>query len=189
VTVVSGQLSEAPGLAYEAEFITPAEERVLLWHADAGEWSDYWSRRTQFYGIKYNRGTGRIDSTQEGKALPSWCESVSRRLVDHGFLNRMPNQIGVNEYLPGQGIASHVDYLNGAVISLSLGSGCVMDITEPRSRRKVSLWLAPRSIVVLSGTVRNVWEHGIARRLKDIVDGRPINRGRRVSITFRDVNI
>jgi alkylated DNA repair dioxygenase AlkB len=188
LTMVHGDIAEVAGLSYEPEFITAGEERVLLWHADRGAWSDFWTRRTQFYGIRYERSALQIDPSAEAREpVPAWCDAMRRRLVERGLMDRMANQIGINEYLPGQGIAGHVDYFRGMVVSLTLGSGCVMDITEPLTKRIVSLWLAPRSILVLQSEARNVWEHGIARRQKDIVNGHPIRRGRRVSITFRDV--
>lgn len=189
LTLVAGDLANVPGASYEPEFITAGEERVLTWWADQGEWSDFWSRRTQFYGLKYDRAAKKIDPDTPPRPLPEWSGIVRRRLVERGVMPRDPNQLGINEYTPGQGIAGHVDYFGGMVVSLTLGSGCVMDLTQPETKQKVSLWLAPRSILVLNGDARNNWEHGIARRQKDIVNGHPIWRERRLSITFRDVEM
>jgi alkylated DNA repair dioxygenase AlkB len=93
----------------------------------------------------------------------------------------------VNEYLPGQGIAPHRDYapFGRTVVSLSLLSPCVMDFRHPRTGRKESLLLEPRSLVVLSDEARYEWEHGIAPRKRDAWRGQPVERGRRLSVTFR----
>ena len=189
LTVVSGDIAAVRGLSFYPNFVTSGEERVLLWQADRdGEWSTHWSRRTKSYGVRYFRGGVSEEHSQPAIALPSWADFVCNRLVEKQVLSRLPNQMGINEYMPGQGIAQHVDYFGGSVVSLSLGSGCVMDFTvEGDQSKKVSLWLPRCSVVVLQGEARNVWQHGIKGRLKDVVDGRVVTRDRRISLTFRDV--
>jgi len=188
LTVVSGDPSVVEGLQYRPQFITAGEERVLLWQADReGEWSTHWSRRTKSFGKSYVRAQSDTKDS-EPRALPVWSDFARCRLVEQGLLTRLPNQMGINEYMPGQGIAQHLDYFGGTVVSLTLGSGCVMDfmrVDKPDS--SVSIWLPRCSIVVLTGEARNIWTHGIRGRLKDIVAGHVIRRSRRVSLTFRDV--
>tara|TARA_R110002020_G_scaffold27552_5_gene88816 strand:- start:4922 stop:5056 length:135 start_codon:yes stop_codon:yes gene_type:complete len=41
--------------------------------------------------------------------LPDWLLPIARRLVADGFFAAMPDQVIVNECLPGQAIAPHVD--------------------------------------------------------------------------------
>lgn len=187
--VVSGNLERVKGLAFFPQFVTFGEERVLLWEADReGEWSTHWSRRTKSFGSAYLHGLSDTDVDRSAKPLPQWSDFIRLRLVEDQILARLPNQMGINEYMPGQGIAQHVDYFGGSVASLTLGSGCIMDFTDPeRGRDTVSIWLPRRSIVVLTGEARNIWRHGIRGRLKDIVDGHVVRRNRRVSLTFRDV--
>jgi len=93
----------------------------------------------------------------------------------------------VNEYFPGQGIAMHRDYepFDRTVVSLSLLSLCVMDFRHISSGRQERLLLEPRSLLILTDEARYDWEHGIASRKKDTWHGLPIERGRRLSITFR----
>ena len=97
-----------------------------------------------------------------------------------------PEQMIVNEYLPGQGIANHIDHalhFGPVVASLSLCSGVLMRFRYNDQERE--LWLEPRSLLVLSGPARWAWSHGIAKRKGDVRDGARVLRGRRVSITFR----
>jgi alkylated DNA repair dioxygenase AlkB len=187
LTMVAGDLSDAPGISYVPEFISPPEEQYLLARADEGRWSDHWTRHTQVFGFSYDRASEDKLTPAPAAPLPRWSEHICRRLFERGILPRSPNQMGINEYLPGQGIAQHVDHFGGSVVSLTLSAGCIMDITQPESKRRIALWLAPRSIIVLQGEARTRWEHGIGRRQKDIVGGHVIARERRVSITFRDV--
>ena len=56
-------------------------------------------------------------------------------------------------------------------------------------RKKIPVWLAPRSLVILSGEARYDWLHGIAARKWDEWDGHKYERQRRVSLTFRKVII
>jgi alkylated DNA repair dioxygenase AlkB len=187
--LIRGDFDCVEGLSFCPEFITSGEERVLLWQADReGHWSTHWSRRTKSFGSKYVRGTGAEEEWREAEPLPIWSDFIRCRLADRKITPRLVNQIGVNEYCPGQGIAQHVDYFGGTVVSLTLGSGCIMDFTHPVDHDKtVSIWLPRRSIVVLTGEARTTWRHGIKGRLKDIVNGRVVKRDRRVSLTFRDV--
>jgi alkylated DNA repair dioxygenase AlkB len=184
LVLLKGSLDEAPGLCYFPEFISRRDEEMLLVATSDGAWSSHWSRRTQFFGARYTP----IERPDEpDRPMPQWADLLLRVGVERGLFDRLPNQMGINEYLPGQGIAAHVDYFGGSVASLTLGGGCVMDITRSELSLRVSLWLAPRSIVLLTGPARTVWKHGIARRLSDEVLGRSVRRLRRVSITLRDV--
>ena len=55
--------------------------------------------------------------------------------------------------------------------------------------KKIPVWLAPKSLVVLSGEARYEWLHGIPARISDVWDEQKHDRERRVSLTFRKVII
>jgi len=201
-----------PGLDYIHDFITRDEELDLVRQIDKMDWSNHWQRRTQYYGRRYlpddepnaNAIRNAKQATRDRRLaaqtgvvdhIPWWAIRFRDRLVDQGIFEHAPNQMGINEYLPGQGIAPHVDYHGGEVVSITLITGCVMDFERVDAEGAsvdlfdrptlASAWLPPRSMVVLKGEARTRWTHGIARRKKDIVDGRVIPRGRRISVTFR----
>jgi alkylated DNA repair dioxygenase AlkB len=112
------------------------------------------------------------------------------RLQQAGLFDETPDQIIVNEYQPGQGISAHIDCVPcfaDTIASLSLGSSCVMDFTHSKTGDKSSLLLEPRSLLVLTGDARYVWQHAIAGRKTDRHNGQIIQRARRVSLTFRKV--
>lgn len=101
-----------------------------------------------------------------------------------------PDQIIVNEYLPGQGISEHIDCtpcFGGTICSLSLGSSCLMDFTK--GALKQSILLEPRSLLILKSDSRYLWKHGIASRRIDKLRSLQIKRERRISLTFRNVII
>ena len=170
------------GFSYYKEFIRSDDEGRLLKHADSHPWNTTWKRRIQQYGLSY--GTSRRESLGD---IPDWLSWLCIRLRDERIFSETPNQVIINEYLPGQGIAPHVDYRSNygnTVASLSLGSPIVMDFRGGENK-KVSYLLEPRSLFVLSGPARFNWKHGIAPRKTDHLLGAVVTRGRRLSCTFR----
>lgn len=110
------------------------------------------------------------------------------------------SQLTLNEYLPGQGIAAHIDTescFGPEIFVISLGSGVTMTMMEQKPGRSKSsgesqetkmrkhVYLKQRSLLILKDDARFLWSHMIAPRKNDKVDGQLIARGRRVSLTFR----
>lgn len=183
-------IEEIPGLRLVSGFLSPIEEMALLAAIDReeGTWSNTLQRRVQHYGYQYDyksRALGR-----RAAFFPSWLTEQARRLQKAGFIAGMPDQAIVNEYLPGQGIASHVDCepcFGPDIASVSLGSGCEMVMRHPASGRTMSLYLERGCALGLSGPARYEWTHGIPARLSDPTPDGKVLRGRRVSVTFRTV--
>jgi alkylated DNA repair dioxygenase AlkB len=122
--------------------------------------------------------------------LPQWAEEIADILFERRLAPERPDQVIVNEYVPGQGIASHVDCqprFTDTIISLSLSSPCVMDFTHKQTRQVFPLLLEPRSLVILQDEARYIWLHGIPARKTDQYEEKTIQRGPRVSLTFRKV--
>lgn len=178
------------GLCYIPSFITASEEQALLQKIDAQSWLADLKRRVQHYGWKYDYTARRVDETMRLGALPDWLMELCHRLQQDGHFPKLPDQVIINEYQPGQGIAPHIDCVpcfEETIASLSLGSACVMEFTPTDSGEKIFHLLEPRSLLLFSGDARFQWKHGIAARKRDKHDGQIIPRGRRVSLTFRNV--
>lgn len=185
-----GQRLRVPGLDYISAFVSAEVEQKILHALDEEPWLGDLERRVQHYGYRYNYKSRRIDETMRVGELPLWLVKLGERMVKWGIFEVTPDQVIVNEYLPGQGITSHVDCepcFGDTVASLSLGSGCFMDFTSLESGEKLPVWLERRSLVVLKGDSRYCWQHGIAKRKKDVVNGNGVERTKRVSLTFRKV--
>ncbi len=179
-----------PGLTLYPDFITPAEEAEILGILDAHPWRGDLQRRVQHYGYRYDYKARQITPDLYLGPLPVWLENLAHFLVQNGLFPNVPDQVIVNEYLPGQGIAPHIDCVpcfGGVIASLSLGSDVVMDFGRPDGSEKISHRLPARSLVVMTGPARYHWQHSIAKRKTDGVDGQKILRQRRVSLTFRQV--
>lgn len=182
LTVLPADQPAIPGLQYLPEFVTSAEEMALASAVDASTWDTSWDRRRQPYGANYGS-----KNAVEMRPIPSWACFLLDRLQMHVTAGVRFDQMLVNEYEPGQGIAMHQDYRPFActVVSLSLLAPCVMEFREPVATRREALLLERRSLLVLSDEARYDWQHGIARRKNDRWKGMVVHRARRISITFR----
>jgi alkylated DNA repair dioxygenase AlkB len=168
------------GLRYLPDYVTVAAERALVAAIDRRPWNTEWRRRRQPYGGGYG-------SRDPAPPIPDWGRRLAERMYADGLTPEPFDHMLVNEYQPGQGIAPHRDYApyGRTVVSLSLLSPCVMDFQHRATGRRERLLLEPRSLLVLSDQARYEWEHGIAPRKKDVWHGLRVDRGRRLSVTFR----
>jgi len=178
------------GLHYIPAFVDETQERELLAAIDAEPWLGDLKRRVQHHGYRYDYKARTVEPSMYLGPLPAWAQPLAARLAADGHMPATPDQLIVNEYEPGQGIAAHIDCVPcfGPVISsLTLGSSCVMKLSQVGGEGKEELLLDRGSLLVLSGPARYEWHHAIPGRKSDHIDGRAIPRGRRVSLTFRNV--
>ena len=179
------------GFKYIEDYINENKHDWLLDQIDKHQWLEDLKRRVQHYGFKYDYKARKVNRDMRIGQLPKWLQKLGWRLYEDGHMLAEPDQVIVNEYEPGQGISSHIDCepcFANTIVSLSLGSDCIMDFTNRRDKtKKIPVWLAPRSIIVLKDEARNEWLHGIAPRKSDMWEGQKYERQRRVSLTFRKV--
>ncbi|MEV5572867.1 alpha-ketoglutarate-dependent dioxygenase AlkB [Spirillospora sp. NPDC052269] len=178
-----------PGLLCTHDWLDEDGRRRLMADIDAAAWSSPLRRRVQHYGHHYDYGRRGVDDTP-APPLPPWAAALAGRLHEDGHFDRTPDQVIVNEYLPGQGISAHVDHVptfGPVVASISLLSSCVMDFVHPEDETRVPVRLAPGTLCVMSGPARFTWRHAIAARKTDPAPTGRVPRGRRVSVTFRTV--
>ena len=100
-----------------------------------------------------------------------------------------PDQLIVNRYKPGQGISAHVDRIDvfGSTIAcITLGSGAEMEFTCP-GHPSFTVYLDVGSLLVMTDEVRYLYAHRIPSRRTDLVCGKRVKRGTRVSLTYRTV--
>lgn len=188
----SKHIKNVQGLQYVPDFLTSEEEKDLLESINISPWLSDIKRRVQHYGYKYDYKARSIDYSMYLGPLPEWASNLGMRLFEGKYIDRIPDQLIINEYLPGQGIANHVDCepcFGETIISISLCSASVMDFISLRTQEKIELILEPRSLVVVSGEARHKWTHGIASRKSDYFCGIKFDRSLRISLTFRYVTI
>lgn len=164
----------------------------MLRALDGGAWSTELKRRVQHFGYRYDYRARAVTADAWLGDLPDWLMPLCRRLEAETPFRRMPDQAIANEYMPGQGIAAHVDCapcFSDRVASLSLGSACEMIFRHRETGERLSVRLDPNALIVLTGAARYDWTHEIPARKSDVVNGERVQRGRRVSLTFRNVVI
>jgi alkylated DNA repair protein alkB homolog 8 len=189
-----------PGLSIIENFVTEDEEEQLLREfLQEGVWDSSISRRVRHYGHWFSYVQRGIDFAAETPAIPACCGPLLQRIAAAYPHLQPSNQITLNEYAPGQGIAPHVDThsaFNDGLLSLSLGSAVAMDFRHPDGVRRAVVWLPRLSLVTMTGDARYAWTHGIAGRKTDTVIAAPAEsnssrtvhvRGTRVSLTLRSV--
>lgn len=170
------------GLEYIPNYISLEYQENLIQLIDSSSWNLSLKRRTQHYGYEYEYKSKKVPKYL-GK-IPYWLEKLCDQLYLDKIFNEKPNQVIINEYLEGQGIAPHIDCttcFSDTISSLSLSSHCVMDFTKGVSKNFI--FLEPMSLLILRKDARYKWKHGIAFRKSDI----GLKRKRRLSITFRNV--
>lgn len=149
------------------------------------------SRLVQHYGYKYNYSTSKI--TEKGQDFPDvitmFKNILTKNCLELGIIDSkyVFNQCIVNKYLQNQGISQHIDVLAyGEVIGcFTIGHGASMTFTKDFEKEEVHV--EENSLYIMSDESRYKWKHGMCVRKYDNVDGIKIERGERISITFRMV--
>ena len=157
--------------------------------ADAEAWRSDLRRRVQHHGWRYDYKARAITPDMYLGQLPDYLQELAQRLYDEtNLFPQTPTQVIINEYLPGQGISSHIDHkgFGPAIATLSLLEDWEMDFSL-NWRDKTPALLPAGSCLIMTGPARSKWQHAIqARRYEPGPDGNR-RRQRRVSLTFRTV--
>jgi alkylated DNA repair dioxygenase AlkB len=175
------ELSGAPqGLRYATEFISASAEQELIARIAAlplqpfqfGQYEG--KRRVASFGFKYDYTQRRL---QEAEPIPEWLGAIVEQVEAFGGPSTQVRQILCTEYDTGVGIGWHRDKPHfDQVFGLSLGSPCKFRFRRPHGEKweRFTLEAEPRSLYMMSGPSRHVWEHSI-----------PGVEAPRYSITFR----
>ena len=179
---------DIPSLSYIPDFITDKEDAHLISVIDSSQWIHDLKRRVQHYGYRYDYKSRQATKDTYIGPLPDWILPIAQKLTDDRIFPTLPEQVIVNEYLPGQGISAHIDCVpcfGNVIVSLSLGSSCIMKFENIRLKDSQDLFLEPRSLAVFQDDARHQWTHAIPGRKSDTINGTRIPRARRISLTFR----
>jgi alkylated DNA repair dioxygenase AlkB len=177
-----------PGLFLYPNFIDEAKEAQLLNEIDSQTWIVDYLRRLQYYGYR-NELDKPYDLIKFPVSMPPLIEQLSHEIVEQGIVLLQPDQVIINEYVPGEGIKPHKDraYYENQICGVNLGSSCIMRFIRGANLEIIDVEVPRRSLYVMQDDARKKWKHGIPPRKKDKVDGQVQHRDRRVSITYRKV--
>ena len=93
-----------PSAAYLATYVGEAEEAALVGAIDKAQWRDDLRRRVQHCGFRYDYKARRVTGDSYLGPLPGWLAPIARRLREDELFDDVPDQVIVNEYLPGRGL-------------------------------------------------------------------------------------
>lgn len=188
IQLVIKRIEMISGLTYIEDFIPPDEQEKLVQYIEQQPWSTELKRRVQHYGYRYDYKSKSVTADFYLGSLPEIFQNIANQLVVSGLVSETPDQVIVNEYMPGQGIALHVDCVpcfGAEIASISLLSVYPMRLRSfDRSLEEQEIFLGLGSCLILKGDARYCWSHGIRSRASD----NGIKRGRRISLTFRKVS-
>lgn len=182
-------MTEITGLHVCEEFLTELEEEELIKNINLLKWdSTEIKRRTQHYGFRYSyhQRQSLLVADPITDCIMTYVKRTENYLTKLSEEKKYNfNQVIINEYLSGQGIAPHIDALNvfsDTVVSISLGSDIIMDFSSTYNNYlEIPILLKRRSCIILQDNARYKWKHGITQRKKD---GK-VKRGVRISLTLR----
>lgn len=182
------------GLVYFKDLLSRDRQIEILEKIDSEPWMLDLKRRVQHYGYRYNYKARKVNYEMKIGELPEFAVEVGNLLVKKNLIETPPDQLIVNEYQPGQGITAHIDCqpcFKNAITTVSLGSEYDMDFVRVSDGKVVSKTLESGSALVMKDESRYDWMHRInARKSDPSIDGKKKRlRGRRVSLTFRNVII
>ncbi len=190
--MVSVSRQHVPGLSIIPDFVTAEEAGDLVSFADQQTWRNDLKRRVQHYGYRYDYKARRVTADLALGPLPGILQSLAEHLYGLNVFPEIPDQVIINEYLPGQGISEHVDCIpcfSDTIVSLSLLSASTMKFAQPKTGENAEVRLEERCLVIFKGEARYHWSHCIPARKSDVVGGIKLMRARRLSLTFRKVRI
>lgn len=168
-TALFPELVSGPaGFRYQAEFLERDEELALVRWIESlplkpFEFRGYLgNRRVTSFGLKYDYNRQTIDAASPVPEL--LAPIIARAALWSGHDVSEIRQAMVTEYAPGAPIGWHKDRPQFAdVMGISL-----LAPARFRLRRRIkdgwerkTITLAPRSIYLMSGEVRNAWQHSI----------------------------
>jgi alkylated DNA repair dioxygenase AlkB len=177
-----------PGLFLYPDFIDEARETQLLHEIDSQIWIVDYLRRLQYYGYR-NELEKPYNLIPFPIAMPPHIYQLSQEIVEKKIIDLQPDQVIINEYIPGEGIKPHKDraYYENQICGVNLGSSCVMRFIKGKNLEVFDIEVPRRSLYVMQDDARKKYKHAIPPRKKDKVDGEVHHRDRRVSITYRKV--
>lgn len=181
-------MNQINGLTLLENFITEQEENELIGYINSNQWDNKIKRRVQHYGHVFDYQIKKVDS-QKHIPIPQWMDNMLLKLNKINLLSGfVPNQCTINEYLPGIGIAPHIDThssFTDTIISISLLSN--IKICFKNEKEKIEILLPRRSLLILKDDARYSYCHGISYRKTDNINGLVIKREKRISITLRKI--
>jgi len=169
------------GLRYQPSFITAQSEHELIAQIRALPLAPFQfgafegKRRVASFGWRYDYNQHKLEQAED---LPAWIAPLIVKVQAFAGLPAASiRQVLFTQYEQGTGIGWHRDKPHfDQVFGLSLASACKFRFRRKTGRtwQRFTLEAEPRSLYMMAGESRSIWEHSI-----------PPVHSPRYSITFR----
>ena len=162
------------GFIYRKNFISEAEEQALIREIQSVQLASFkyyqftGKRRLASFGWQYEFGKNEITTAPDMPAFLLPLRTRAGKLFDIDPDSLM--QTSIIEYSIGSPIGWHRDISQfGVVAGISLGAACRMRFRKYNRARSrslkrdeiLSIELEPRSLYLMSGASRELWQHSI----------------------------
>ncbi len=174
LSLFDGQAKIPDGFLYRENFISDAEEQELIREIQKLHLSPFkyyqftGKRRTASFGWQYEFGASEITTAPDAPAFLLSVRTRAGTLFDIAPSSLI--QTSIIEYSTGAPIGWHRDIPHfGVVLGVSLGAACRMRFrkyhrgpSKKVNRGEIlSIELQSRSIYLMSGASREIWQHSI----------------------------
>lgn len=189
------------GLYYFKDIISENEEKEIINYLNReNEWFNVVpntkSREVIHYGYEYPYRFDKNSKMNKIKDIPEIFNNVLKKIYNMPelktlFENYKFDQLIINKYEPGQGIAPHVDHIkffDKIIACFTIGSGLNIKFNRVSDGKEYDIYVEPRSFYIMSENARYNWTHGINKQITDVYSNKVIPRETRISLTFRKVN-
>jgi alkylated DNA repair dioxygenase AlkB len=173
--------SAPQGLRYQPSFVTAQSEQELIAQIRALPLAPFQfgafegKRRGVSFGWRYDYNQHKLEQAED---LPAWIAPLIAKVQAFAGLPAASiRQVLFTEYEKGTGIGWHRDKPHfDQVFGLSLASACKFRFRRKSGRtwQRFTLEAEPRSLYMMAGESRSIWEHSI-----------PSVDATRYSVTFR----
>ncbi|KAI8915821.1 hypothetical protein EDD86DRAFT_196929 [Gorgonomyces haynaldii] len=197
LTDPSDIIKAVPGLIVDQDFVNESEETELIdafvAEGEKGRWQKLQNRNVQHFGFRFDYALKQVDkdALDRESAFPDWIQPLLDRYRTNYPHNPKPDQLTLNHYHPGGGIAPHCDTHSSflsPLLLISLGSDIIMEFKQTIPKEETVFVVLPkRSLAIMGGDSRYGWEHVIRPRKVDLINGFLHERKDRYSLTFRTV--
>jgi len=158
------------GLIFITDFISTEEEAHILASIPP----------TPDRGLKSRNSTRRYGSLFPYKGgvmkepTPDYLEDLNRKIMSSGLSDHLYKSVSLNEYLPGNSNALHVDNLESGPTITIISLGVDTPMLFQNHKYMYELMLPARSLIQMKDDIRYRWRHSI-----------PPVKEKRYSIVFR----
>lgn len=88
-------------------YISEEQEKELIEIINKNPYNKSLKRYTQHYGYTYNYRSRSITDDDYLGDIPDWLNNLATKILNDNYISKLPDQVIINRYLPGEGISAY----------------------------------------------------------------------------------